>query len=140
VAQTDIPAAPAGLRRSGRVLWRAVLTDFDLSEHEATILREACRTADHLDALQALLEAEGLMSETSQGSRIHPALVELRQQRVTFARLLTALRIPTGEAGGTTRVRPAVALAVSTESSVSREASTVGRRTVGSRGARGAGA
>jgi len=37
------------------------------------------------------------MGQTSQGPRIHPALVEARQQRVTFARLLTALRIPTGE-------------------------------------------
>jgi hypothetical protein len=37
------------------------------------------------------------MSSSSQGGRVHPALVELRQQRVTFTRLLTALRIPTGE-------------------------------------------
>ena len=92
-----VPRPPTGLRRSGRALWRAVLTDYELDEHETTILREACRTADSLDDLQALLDVEGLMSESSQGARVHPALVELRQQRVTFARLLTALRIPTGE-------------------------------------------
>ena len=92
---------PAGLAKSGRALWRAVMGDYALDEHEATILREACRTADSLDALQSLLDAEGLMSATSQGPRIHPALVELRQQRVVFARLLTALRIPTGDTGRT---------------------------------------
>ncbi|WP_270888623.1 terminase [Pedococcus sp. 5OH_020] len=92
-----IPRPPAGLRGSGRALWRAVLNHYELDEHETTILREACRTADSLDGLQTLLENEGLISESSQGSRVHPALVELRQQRITFARLLTALRIPAGE-------------------------------------------
>ncbi len=94
------PEPPSGLRRSGRALWRAVMRDYELDEHETTILREACRTADSLDSLQALIESDGLMSSTSQGPRIHPALVEARQQRLTFARLLTALRIPTGETAG----------------------------------------
>lgn len=99
------PNPPAGLRKSGRALWRAVMTEYVLDEHEATILREACRTADSLDDLQALLEAEGLMSQTSQGPRVHPALVEARQQRITFARLLTALRIPAGETSGDGRTQ-----------------------------------
>jgi hypothetical protein len=61
---------------------------------------------DSLDDLQALLDAEGITSESSQGLRVHPALVELRQQRIAFARLLTALRIPTGDAGvGRTQTR-----------------------------------
>jgi hypothetical protein len=46
---------------------------------------------------QCLLEAEGLTSQTSQGQRIHPALVELRQQRIALARLFAALHIPVGE-------------------------------------------
>ena len=100
-----VPAPPAGLLKSGRALWRAVMRDYALDEHETTILREACRTADSLDALQAQLVADGIMSESSQGSRVHPALVEIRQQRVTFARLLTALRIPQGESDGRTQSR-----------------------------------
>jgi hypothetical protein len=40
------------------------------------------------------------MSESSQGVRVHPALVELRQQRIAFARLLTAVRIPVGDETG----------------------------------------
>ena len=102
------PQAPSGLRQSGAELWRAVMVDYVLDEHETTILREACRTADSLDALLALVDAEGLMSSTSQGPRIHPALVELRQQRLAFARLLTALRIPTGDDTGRTQTRGTV--------------------------------
>ena len=98
---------PEGLKASGRALWSAVLGDFELDQHEQTVLREACRTADLLDGLQALLEDEGLTSESSQGSRVHPAAVELRQQRVTFARLLTALRIPAGDEEGRTQGRGA---------------------------------
>ncbi|MFW6776262.1 hypothetical protein ACOACO_18420 [Nocardioides sp. CPCC 205120] len=91
------PRPPRGLRASGRELWKAVVTDFELTEHESTVLREACRTADSIDDLQTLLDNEGLMSSTSQGPRVHPALVELRQQRITLARLFAALRLPVGE-------------------------------------------
>ncbi len=96
---------PTGLRRSGKALWRAVLTDYSLDEHERTVLREASRTADSIDALQSVLDAEGHMGESSQGPRVHPALVELRQQRIALARLIAALRIPAGEEDGRTQVR-----------------------------------
>jgi hypothetical protein len=89
------------------VLWKAVLTDFVLTEHETVVLREACRTADSIDDLQDLLEAEGLTSESLQGVRIHPALVELRQQRIALARLFAALHVPTGETEGRTQHRGA---------------------------------
>jgi hypothetical protein len=35
--------------------------------------------------------------------RAHPALVELRQQRITLARLIVALRVPLGEQEGRAR-------------------------------------
>lgn len=93
---TDSPPLkpPSGLRKSGRALWRAVVADFDLDEHELQQLREACRTTDLLDRLQTVLDDEGVMAESSQGVRVHPAAVELRQQRVVLARLLAALNIP----------------------------------------------
>ena len=62
-----IPRPPNGLRLSGRALWRAVVRDFELDEHEVVVLREACRTADSLDALQALLDEEGTMSRRRRG-------------------------------------------------------------------------
>ena len=101
MAPTTIPRPPKGLKTSGRALWSAVLTDYELDEHERMLLREACRTIDACDLLQTTLEADGVMAESSQGVRAHPCLVELRQQRVTFARLLTALRIPIDETGRT---------------------------------------
>lgn len=97
---SKIPAPPKGLKATGRRIWTDVLSEFELSEHEHAMLREACRTADSLDALQDQLEADGVMSESSQGVRVHPALVELRAQRVTLARLFAALRLPTGEEDG----------------------------------------
>lgn len=91
------PKPPRDLARSGRALWRAVVADFDLEEHERALLHEAARTRDLCDALQAQLDADGLMSESSQGVRVHPAAVELRQQRIVLARLLAALNVPSGE-------------------------------------------
>ena len=106
---TKIPDPPKGLRTSGRALWRSVLTDFDLDEHESAILTQACRIADLCDQLQGLVDTEGPMSESSQGPRVHPAVVELRQQGIALARLMTALRIPAGEHGdGRGQSRPGV--------------------------------
>lgn len=104
----DIPRPPKGLGSSGRALWRAVLGDFELDEHETSILRQACRLADLCDVLQATVDAEGVMSESSQGSRVHPAVTELRQQGIALARLMTALRIPAGEQDGRAQSRPGV--------------------------------
>lgn len=106
---TSVPKAPRGLGSSGKALWRAVLTDYELDEHETSILTQACRLADACDQLQALVDAEGVMSESSQGPRVHPALVELRQQSISLARLMTALRIPAGEqSDGRAQSRPGV--------------------------------
>ncbi|MBN9610994.1 MAG: hypothetical protein BGO26_16665 [Actinobacteria bacterium 69-20] len=106
--KTKPPDPPKGLQASGRALWRAVLRDYELDEHETVILREACRTADLCDTLQAQIDQDGIMGETSQGPRVNPCAAEIRQQRVTFARLLTALRIPQGEADGRAQVRGTV--------------------------------
>ena len=85
--------APAGLRRSGRGLWHAVTGEHELSERERQLLRQAALTADLIDDLSARLAQGDLMSTTSQGPRVNPLVVELRQQRITLARLLAALRI-----------------------------------------------
>ena len=97
------PKPPRDLQRSGRALWRAVVTEFDLDEHERQLLHETCRTRDLCDRLQTVLDNEGVMSESSQGVRVHPAAVELRQQRIVLARLLAALKVPSGEEGATVR-------------------------------------
>lgn len=105
---TDIPRAPRGLGASGKTLWKAVLSDYELDEHEQSILVQACRISDACDKLQGIVDDEGVMCESSQGTRAHPALVELRQQGIALARLMTALRIPAGESDGRGQQRPGV--------------------------------
>lgn len=100
------PKPPRDLQRSGRALWRAVLADFELDEHEQQLLHETCRTRDLCDRLQVVLDTDGVMSESSQGVRVHPAAVELRQQRVVLARLLAALNVPSGEEGASAHRAP----------------------------------
>lgn len=103
----NTPKPPKGLGTSGRALWRAVLGEYELDEHESAILTQACRIADHCDSLQGIIDTEGHLSESSQGTRVHPAVIELRQQGIALARLMTALRIPAGEQGdGRTQHRP----------------------------------
>ena len=88
-----VPAAPRGAGAAGRRLWRAVLGEFELAEHEMVLLRQAVRVADLCEQLQQRVDDAGPLL----GDRAHPALVELRQQRILLARLIVALRVPLGE-------------------------------------------
>ncbi len=88
------PKTPPGLDAPGRKLWQAVAAEFEMSEHEAAMLEEACRTRDLLGRLRAELDASPVMLESSQGMRLHPAVAELRQQRLALARLLATLGVP----------------------------------------------
>jgi len=91
-----VTTQPPKLDAAGTRLWRAVTGVLDLDEHEVLTLRELCRTADMLDTLQAIVDRDGPLLESSQGARAHPALTELRQQRIVYARLVSALRLPVG--------------------------------------------
>lgn len=88
-----IPAAPKALKAAGRRLWRSVLREFDLGEHELAMLRQACHVADVCEDLQAVVDRDGPIID----DKAHPALVELRQQRILLARLVVALRVPLGD-------------------------------------------
>ncbi len=90
---------PAGLRTAGKRLWRSVLQEYELEEHERAMLLEACRSLDLLDQLDAAVRRDGAMVESQQGARAHPAAVEARQQKIALARLLAALRLPAGSEG-----------------------------------------
>ncbi|MFB1428136.1 terminase [Micrococcus endophyticus] len=88
------PRAPRGLKAGGKRLWRAVTEEFELGEHELSVLLQASRTVDALDELERIVIAEGVTHDSPQGVRAHPALVEARQQRITLAKLVASLRIP----------------------------------------------
>jgi hypothetical protein len=91
--------APAGLAVPGRRLWASVVDRYELDEHERALLVEAVRTVDLLDRLDREVRRDGPTIDTPQGLRAHPAAVEARQQRITLARLISALRLPEDDAG-----------------------------------------
>jgi hypothetical protein len=76
-----------------------VVDDYDLEEHERTLLAQAVRTVDLLEKLDAEVRRDGPLVESPQGQKAHPAATEGRQQRIALARLLAALRLPTGDEG-----------------------------------------
>ncbi len=86
------PRPPTGAHQAGRRLWRAVLDDFELAEHELVLLREAVAVVDVCHELQAVVATHGPMVD----GKANPALVELRMQRQLLGRLLAALRVPLG--------------------------------------------
>lgn len=99
-----VPRPPAGLGSPGRKLWRAVQREYELEQHEEQLLLEMARTSDALDRLSAAVAGDGELVEDRFGQqRPHPALVELRQQRIAYARLSAALRLPAGEDEGERR-------------------------------------
>ncbi len=94
----SVPAAPKGAGPAGRRLWRSVLADFELAEHEMALLRRAVHVTDVCARLQDLVDEQGPMVRDRHGEiRTHPALVELRAQSVLLARLVVALRVPLGD-------------------------------------------
>src|SRR3954469_23712968 len=96
MTSSSIPEpAPAHTGPAGRRLWDAINREFQLAEHELILLRQAVRVADTCTDLQAMLDRDGLLVR----NRIHPASVELRQQRLLLGRLIVALRVPLGDTG-----------------------------------------
>jgi hypothetical protein len=105
-----IPRPPQGAGPSGRRIWRAVLGEFELDEHERALVTALVRQVDRLDALEALIAEEGLMVSGHGTVKMHPAVIEARQSAIAVARISAALRLPAGEqdegqgaAGGTQR-------------------------------------
>lgn len=103
------PKTPTGLKAAGRKLWDSSTSEFELAQHELALLEEACRTRDYIRELDRAVRNDGVMIPSSQGSRLHPAIAESRQQRLALARMLMTLQIPAldDDLPGAGRVRPA---------------------------------
>jgi len=98
VASHEQSSPPNRLESPRFGLWTSVTDVYDLQEHESTLLREAARTADLLADLDAVIRRDGAVIDTEHGPKAHPAAVEARLQRLTLARLLSALRLPDDDA------------------------------------------
>lgn len=96
----EAPEPPEELRARGAALWSQTMGRFELTEAERELLRECCRTLDELDALQAVLAADGPVATGSMGQPVaHPALGEMRGARQVLGRLLKQLDLPDDDTG-----------------------------------------
>lgn len=99
--------APSGLAAKGRKLWREMCALTPLNPAELVMLEEACRIADRLDRLDALLtghmETWLQLRVNDEGDQItvvvSQPLSEARQQATVMKQLIAALRVP-DEASG----------------------------------------
>ena len=91
------PRMPAGLGAAGKSIWKRLNSELEFSAREVIVLEQACRVADTVAILEALIEREGTSSTGSRNqARLNPALSELRQSRLTLLRLLSAIDVPDG--------------------------------------------
>lgn len=95
----EMPVPPKDLQPPGRRLWAAVLEIGDPTGPELIVLEEACRAADYLAVLHAVVRAEGELVQAKdrraeQQWKSHAALVEIRALEVTFTRLMASLKLP----------------------------------------------
>lgn len=105
--------APQGLGAAGRRLWRLVLRDYDLTVAELELLGQACRTADLIARLDALLAADDLVVAGSRGQpAVNPLAGQVAVQRRVLDALLRSLALPfPDEHEGSRRSPAAVAAA-----------------------------
>lgn len=85
---------PRKLGTAGTHLWDDVNAEFELSDPEQALLEQACRISDTIATLDKVVEDEGLTVASSQGVKAHPLIVEARAQRLAFARVMAAVKIP----------------------------------------------
>jgi hypothetical protein len=85
------PKPPPDLKQSGRVMWSALVERLHFDAHELRLLHEACRASDRCDDLDRALREQGAVLPSG---RPNPMLRESREQAITLARLVTAMRLP----------------------------------------------
>lgn len=92
MADPTLPRAPAGLKTSGRKLWRGVVEAFGLRDDELVLLGAACRLADEITALEEMIgKSTAMIIGSKQQLRVNPLYGEARQHRLALGRLLAQL-------------------------------------------------
>lgn len=89
-----LPSRQGDLGISGAALWAELTANYEFDAPELVIVIEASRVKDRLDALDAVVRAEGVTVLSPQGVKAHPALTESRQQQIVLTRLVASLRLP----------------------------------------------
>lgn len=82
---TTKPKTPPGLGAEGKALWRRLMKCFEFDEWEVPLVETACRQADTVAELEAVLLEGGMVVTGSTGQqRLNPAVSELRQARLAL--------------------------------------------------------
>ncbi len=86
---------PAGLGKAGKRVWGLIHAEFQLDARELLVLEQAARQADAVAALELEIAEAGLVGRGSRGQlRLSPTVSELRQARLSVAKLLRDLALP----------------------------------------------
>lgn len=93
-AALALPRAPHGLGAAGRRFWREMNLAHTFSVAELALLERCCRVLDRIASLEKLVERDGMVIDSPQGGRSHPAMVEIRRQTETLRHLVAALNLP----------------------------------------------
>ncbi|MEV6791258.1 hypothetical protein AB0M87_04485 [Streptomyces sp. NPDC051320] len=85
---------PVGLGERGQRMWRESLGSWSLTPAHLVLLEEACRTADRLDLLNAIIlrSSAEVNSGAAEFAVIAGQLAEVRQQSSTLKTLLAEIR------------------------------------------------
>lgn len=101
---------PDGLGERGARLWSSIMDDLEGDQHDSELVLETCRVLDVIDQLAEAVELHGVTVEGSRGQVvINPAVQEMRQQQVTFSRLVAQLNLDEAEIGAMLTARQAAA-------------------------------
>ncbi len=94
-------AAPQGLGKKAKAVWSGITGDFDLRVDELRVLEDACREVDLIERIDEELKTADLIVKGSMGQPVaSPLVMEIRQHRVTLARLFGSLKLPADAEGG----------------------------------------
>lgn len=88
------PPAPRSLGPAGKALWRATVAAYDLGPGaEPALLQAMCQAWDRHVEAQAILDAEGVVIATPQGSKVNPAVAVADRMAQLTAKIARQLRL-----------------------------------------------
>lgn len=85
---------PSGLTGPGAELWKKLMSQFEVEDHEAALVEQYCKLYSRVAELDNLCDEKGLLLPSPQGERVNPCLIEARQARLAMGRLAATLKFP----------------------------------------------
>jgi hypothetical protein len=99
VTEASRPRTPASLAARGKRFWVATVEEYELNAAGLALLEECARLLDEIDGMRAAVKRDGAtVTGSRKQPRPHPLLGEIRQARLTLARMLKVLDLPDDEA------------------------------------------